>query len=245
MTTHSGSDASGTGIVWHVQDPLSYWNSDISAIEEFSHRLAELESGQRTLALETLGELVESYTLPLQDRAFAELAITAIDHIYRSALKATIWDDHHRDFIDATFGKLMKLATQRGLVIHFTIDNSFEFLERPLSLFPRWFAAAGCQYVCPQALAFRLSGTASTEPEDLSMVLPSYMAEAETMGRKIIAELIAERRHFVFLDTEGITEQAMRDYGLFNRSQGFILGFRLQAPEPGSSIEFFLPPELA
>jgi hypothetical protein len=139
----------------------------------------------------------------------------------------------------------MQLAHQRGLVLHFTIDNSFDFLERPLSLFPRWFAAAGCQYVCPQALAFRLSGTASMEPEDLSSALPSYMAEAETLGRKIITELIAERRHFVFLDTEGISERGMRDYGLFNRSQGFVLGFRLQAPEPGSSIEYYLPPELA
>jgi hypothetical protein len=139
----------------------------------------------------------------------------------------------------------MQLAYQRGLVLHLTIDNSFEFLERPLSLFPRWFAAAGCQYVCPQALAFRLSGTASMEPQDLSSVLPGYMMEAEIMGRKIIAELIIERRHFVFLDTEGISEQGMRDYGLFNRSKGFVLGFRLQAPEPGSSIECYLPPEFA
>jgi hypothetical protein len=244
MTTQSGSDATKPGDAWYVPDVLSYWDPDISAIEQYSIRLAELDSSGRALVLQALRESVANHTAHLQDRAFAELALVAIDHVYRSALIATVWDDTHRDFLDATCGNLVRLADQRGLVIHFTIDNSFEFLERPLSLFPRWFAAAGCEYVCPQALAFRLSGTASMEPQDLSSVLPGYMEEAETMGRKIIAELIAGRRHFVFLDTEGISEQAMRDYGLFNRSQGFILGFRLQAPEPGSNIEYFLPPEL-
>jgi hypothetical protein len=63
MTTPSGLDATKPGNSWVVPDVLSYWDPDISAIEHYSLRLAELDISGQALALQMLRKSVANHTM--------------------------------------------------------------------------------------------------------------------------------------------------------------------------------------
>ncbi len=81
MTVQGGADGWGPPEGWGVANLIQYWSPETSAVEQFSHRLAQLGAAQRTSALAVLQESVENQTSSLEDRALAELATSAIDNL--------------------------------------------------------------------------------------------------------------------------------------------------------------------
>jgi hypothetical protein len=123
------------------------------------------------------------------------------------------------------------------------VDNSFDNMERPLLLFPEWFASAGLVYVSPQVVAALL--IQATEGPDVSVSerMPHFIEEARDVAESLIERCGAESRSFCLLDLDA--QKRTFEAALQGRdTRGVLTVSRNEASEPGTKVAAWLPIEL-
>jgi hypothetical protein len=69
--------------------------------------------------------------------------------LYKGSCWIDRWDGNLAAYLGATAGVFWSKFSERGFTLRYLVDNFFDNLERPLLLFPEWFASAGLVYVSP------------------------------------------------------------------------------------------------
>ena len=217
-----------------------YWDQQVEAISTMAGRLAALNSDARERALNGFVSAIARHVEAIPEPLLVSVAVVVADDLYKAACWIDRWDDSVNAYLSATAGQFWTLIADRGYTVRYLVDNTFETWERPLQLFPAWFAAANFVYVCPQAIAADLIKADGGSDTTLKEQLPRYVAEARAVTEKVLARCRTEGRHYILLDLD-YDERTLQSSLAERGRPGVITVFRNQAAEPGTTVALWAP----
>jgi len=198
-----------------------YWG--YGAIERWASTLDAMDSEMLSASETELGAAVMEHTRVLADELLQLAAIAMMDDLYKNANMIDVWNDSVTVYLRATAGIFSQLLAQRGFILHYVVDNSFEDMQRPLQLFPIWYSACGIEYVCPQLLTAQ-DGYPPSESR-----------------RRCTATLRASGGsfHYIMLDTDSAEDSFTAP---LEQREGdkVITILRTEAPIPGSNVQAYV-----
>jgi hypothetical protein len=210
-----------------------YFDGD--RVSEAAADLGRLDALARARTLRELEAAVAEHVRVLPDELLASAMVAVADDLYRSANVVDKWDADVEDYLRSTAGTFWRAVGERGLMLRYLVDNSFESLERPAELFPIWFQACGIVYVCPQAVAAELRAHDGADEVGLA----EYADEARHVVERVIARCQGERRHLLLLDLDG--DEGAFEPLLADRDLDVVSVFRVEAPEAGTKVQVWPP----
>ncbi len=229
---------------WFAKKITDYWDPLQGAIEKHAERLSALSPDERTAALKDIRACVTEHARVLPDEWLVQVAFVAADDLYKTIAGLARWDECFPDYLAASAATFCSRLSDRGYVIQYVADNTFELTEvgmsGPLDYYPVWFGSAGFAYICPQKAALLLMRADRRQEGEYFELLPKYITEARDVAAKAVRKCQEERRHFFFLDTdstEGSLSTAMSQLG----ADGVVGIFRNEAPVAGSKCQVSYP----
>jgi hypothetical protein len=205
---------------------------DGAAVSKAAADLEALASSSRARTLRGFEAAVGEHVRVLDDGLLPAAMVAIADDLYRSANSIDRWNADIERYLASTASVFWRLVSERGLVMRYVVDNSFESLERPAELFPVWFQACGIVYACPQVVAGELRDRDGAQEVGLA----EYMAEARHVVEQVVLRCQAERRSYVLLDLDG--DERTFALALADRDRpGVLTVMRAEAPEPGSAVD--------
>lgn len=197
-----------------------YWDYD--AIDHWASMLGEMDDETLSDSLDMLSAAVTEHTRVLSDELLQRVSIVIADDLYKTANTIGFWSESIEAYLRATAGVFFRLLNERGFILHYVVDNSFEDMGRPLQLFPSWYSACGIQYECPQFLTAQ-DGCSPTEAR-----------------RRCTTALQASggNFHYVILDTDCEDDSFTAPLEQLKQDK-VITVIREEAPVPGSRITIY------
>jgi hypothetical protein len=226
------------GVETRLPHLTDYWDERVQAVDRRARELSQVPPEDRERTLDDLRAAVEVRTLALPDELLPKAAIAIADDLYKAACASDRWDVDLGQYLGTTAARFFSVLAERGLLMQYVVDNTFDDLDRPLRLFPRWFAVSGLTYACPQQLAFQLMEADEEDP--VAELLPRYITEARIVAAQLVDRCRAERQHFVYLDTDSV-EESFEEPLAFRTKPGFVTVFRNDAPVAGTDVEYWIP----
>jgi hypothetical protein len=217
-----------------------YWDQHVEAVSTMAGGLASLSYDARERTIADLEAAIARHLDVIPDSLMISVAAAVADDLYKAACWIDRWDDSINAYLSATAGTFWEITKNRGYSIHYLVDNTFESLERPLHLFPGWFASAGLVYACPYAIATRLLESDGGSERELDEQLPRYDDEARSVTEQLLVRCRAEGRHYLLLDLD-YREQTFQSSLAERGRTGVITVFRNQPADTGTTVSIWPP----
>lgn len=236
----------------------AYWDWQSDAVLRWGRLAESLDEETRAMWLEAQGLRLMDRLAPLTDRQAAAVGVVLAEDLYRTVAMLTepappgalVW-------LEATAAPVLALLAERGLCLHYLIENDVgPALGGPLLIYPEWFRAAGLAYVCPHHMVWTLEvEDQGRNPDEVLAHLPDLLPDAWGMVPGIVRRLRAATQPVVVLDPGadgGPRPDLAAILGLGTTTgpggdgaeEGVLGVWRDQAPTPGSAPRVFLPPRL-
>lgn len=200
-----------------------YWDAAKNAVPHFAENLESLSPADAHQTGLEIRAGVGEHLRVLPDSLLGRVAFAVAEDLYRTANTVSVWNSAVADYLNCSAGTFFTILSQRGLRLHYAIDNSFQELQRPLLLFPGWFRACGIHYECPQ---FRESeGT------------PRGLSREQCTGG--LREAFTNRRHYLMLDADSDESSFEAPLEQIDTT-GVLTIIRNEAPDPGSKAIAYL-----
>lgn len=222
-----------------LQNVLDFWDQRKDAVYSHSLRLRSLNTAERSEALSSIASFVQSSCEGLSDINLARLAFVMADDLYKAANRDTIMmDETLLQFLEASASTFLRILSERGFMLHYLVDNAFREtlhgMQRPLSVYPRWYQSSGVIYICPQHLALLMMKEKGYDEDPYFQLLPDFIGSARSIAGRFARKCHEERCHYLFLDTQSRPDSF--DVPLSDdETPGSITIIRNDAPVEGST----------
>ncbi len=207
--------------IFFLDKITDYWDGD--SISRWSLILSEITQDELTSAKDELRLAITEHTRVLTDETLQRVAYIMIDDLYKSANKIGFWSDYVYDYLNSTAGVFLKEISNSGYSVHYIVDNMFDDMERPLTLFHSWYSACGVMYQCPQLFAKHNNTTIDYARQMCKGVLYSDNGSF----------------HYCLLDTDCEEDSFNVAIEQLNNDK-VITVIRTEAAEPGSKVIVFV-----
>ena len=231
---------------WVLNIITDYWDHLSNAIYLNARKLENSSDKERKASIVSLKQAVLQHGGSLNEEDLLLSAFCMIEDIYKTVTSTLSYDQALLDYLSASAGTFCDLLRQRGYIIHYIVDNTFEsddlHMQGPIKYFPNIFRSAGFVYICPQQIARTLMDEDHIGSEKYFEELHRYIAEARDVSSMVVEEYDEAKAHFIFLDTdseEGSFDLVLND----NYTPGVMTIFRNEAPTPGSTAAVNFPRE--
>lgn len=244
MTANPTPTPDSTG--WDFRTLALLWDWKSRAIITGADRLESLSDADRARSVTALSERVRVLTADLDDSLLVATACVMVEDLYKSCFNEFRWSPGVPDYLAATAGVLVQELEQRGLVLHYVIDNvrSAGDLGPALAMVSAPFQAAGMWVTGPQLMALELMESADQRSREVTAI-PSYRDEGHYLADRLIERCHRERRSSVYLnldlddDTPGLALDVAQSPA---NTPGTIVVVRNQSPSAGSTVQIAPPP---
>jgi len=224
---------------WELPSIVDYFDDAADAPYRLSRQLEAMSSAEQDAALRTVTETVRRRLDELDDDQVARAAVLVVDHMYRAASAAQVWDSPLAAYLEGSARPFFEGVARRGFLVHYLVDNTYSDLGRPVELYPHWYGRCGIAYSCPQLMARRLM-EADGAAADFPARLPQYIGEGRRVADLLVERAAADDQHFVFLDADA-AEHAFATAQRVSEAPGVIFVFRNKTPAEASSCLVRLP----
>jgi len=221
------------------QNILEFWDQQQDAVYRHSRRLVTLDEAARAEELSSIESFVQSSGGGLSDINLARYAFVMADDLYKAANRDSIMmDEPLMQFLKASASTFLNVLSQRDLVLHYLVDNTFRAtlhgMQRPLSVYPRWYQSSGWIYICPQHIALLMMKEEGYAREPYFQLLPDFIESARYIADRFALKCHEEKRHYVFIDTQS-TPDSFNVPLSEDEMPGIITVIRNDAPVEGST----------
>lgn len=223
---------------WMLPGITDYWDPQVEAIERLSRMLDGLPDAELEAQIDAISGAVKRHAGVLSDEHLRWAAMLMADDLYKSAARTTRIDQALLHYLHATGRALLDVVTERGYMLHYFIDNTYDRLDGPLIAFPMLFRAAGMFYSCPQQIAAQFFEKDKPQ-EEWPALVSKYISYARRVANEIADDCYKDGLHLVFLDIDAKDFPAASKY---IGALGVIHVFRSEAPTPGSRCVVNMPP---
>ena len=232
---------------WAYAKICDYWDARYAAIDRGAQALRASSLDVLASVLQDLGARVAERAAALPDDHLVLSAFIMAEDLYRSAVAMKTWDDAVAQYLASSVSPVCAELSRRGLVLRYVVDNSFTQdelgLRGPTVFFPKWYAAAGILYICPQEAAVKMMEVDGHLDAEAPLQLSRYIEE----GRLIAGDLLSRARrdgwHFMYLDSDS-TEASIREAISGMDDPGVITVLRNDPPGPQTKALLTKPPHL-
>ena len=223
---------------WHFPTIYDYLDQLQDAIYIQSRKLADLPEEEQTRELLAIQSAILDQAKGFSDEDMVRVAYVMTEDLYKAANRESVMlDNALYNYVQASAGTFFELLSQRGFVVHYLIDNTFdptlEGMQRPLKLYDTWFRAAGFVYICPQHIAYQLMEKGGHDVTKSFDLLPRHMGTSREIANEIVGHCHKEQRHYVFLDTDWIPTSFDTSNSVVNQPYVTTI-FRTDPPFPHS-----------
>ncbi len=231
---------------WFLNNITDYWDHLSNALHLNARKLENVSDKEREDWIDSLKQAVLRHGGSLNEEDLLLSAFCMIEDIYKTVASALIYDQALLDYLSASAVTFCNSLRQRGYIIHYIVDNTFDrdelHIQGPLDYFPDIFRAAGFVYICPQQITGTLMDEDNIQREKYFEELPHYIAEARDASNMVVEKCDEDKAHYIFLDTdseEGSFDLVLND----NYAPGVMTIFRNEAPILGSTAAVNFPQE--
>lgn len=230
---------------WMLPRVWQYWDHRVGAVGAHVTRLESYDEWPRERALEEISACVARHCAQLSDDDLTTAAYVLVEDLYKGVLKLLDWTPVIPAYLGASAGTFCRVLGERGYVLHYMIDNSYETdtvgMAGPLDAFKHWFGAAGLAYICPQFAAREAMRHDGHPDETFASLIPRYIQEGRMIAHAAVDKCKRARTHFVYLDTDA-TDESLAPIVTGEAIPGRILVTRWEAPLPGSRCRVTVTP---
>ena len=198
--------------------------------------------------LKAIKEAVCEHVRLLSIKWFFRASVAFADQIYKTVNAASTWSTLHNEYLEATAGTFFKSFHEKGYVLHYWINNSFERtqhgMHNPLHLFPDLFRSVGLVYICPESLSLGLMKNDGIPSSQFLQHYPRYEDESRDVARLAIKECNQRKLSYVLLDLADDKQDLRNEMSkdpMADAETNVVTVFRHEAPVAGSNIAICLP----
>jgi hypothetical protein len=179
-----------------------YLNPLTDAVQRFAAKVEISPHPERDL--KEIREAVSEHTRVLSLKWLLTTSCIIADDLYKTGNSLSLWAEQHRQYIHASAGTFFQQFQEKGYVLRYGINNSFEQtdlgLQRPLYLLPALFAAAGLVYVCPETLSLDLMKHDGIPSTEFLKTYGRYETESRDVCSTLLKKCNAMRKSYVVLE---------------------------------------------
>ena len=222
-----------------------YWDTNQTAIPQFSQALGKLDDPERKDTLHVIEQAIAKHCSVLSDRWLLQAALCMVEDIYRQGNDVQQADSANTDYLRASAGTFTSILKEKGLVVRYLIDNVFatdspHWSVRPFVLLREWFEAAGFVYICPQLIANMLIGANETSLPPTKNISLSNIEEAREVAGDLVQTCEEKNRHYVKLELD--PHQSLLDSSQLSAPvTGILTIYRSEGPGKGSTCQAIFP----
>jgi hypothetical protein len=226
---------------WMLPKLSDYLNPQTDAVQRFADKVEISPHPERDL--KEIREAVSEYTKVLPLKWLWTFSYVITDDLYKTGNSLPLWAEQHRQYIDASAGTFFQRFQEKGYVLRYGINNSFEQtdfgMQRPLYLLPALFAAAGLVYVCPEKLSLDLMKKDGIPSSEFLKTYGRYEAESRDVAQLLLKKCNAMRKSYVVLEL-GDSKELLSEISADSETNAVKL-FRNEPPVADTHVSFTLP----
>ena len=226
---------------WMLPKITDYLDSQTDAVQRFADKVDTSPHPERDLR--EIREAVSEQTRVLPPKWLLTTSYIFADDLYKAGNRLPMWAEQHRQYIDASAGTFFQRFQEKGYVLRYGINNSFEQtdfgMQRPLYLLPALFAAAGLVYVCPETLSLDLMKNDGIPSSEFLKTFRRYEAESRHVAQLLLKQCNAMRKSYVLLEL-GDREELLSEISADSQTNVVKL-FRNEPPVAGTRVSVTLP----
>jgi hypothetical protein len=227
--------------VWMLNKITDYWDANVDAVAHGANRLEALGDSELENALAEIDAAVSEHVRVLPDGVLLTATMIVADDLYKSACRIGYWNAWLEGYLRASAGALGRCLSERGFLLQYLVDNTWEELDRPVRLFPEWYGAAGLVYVCPQVIMQMLPEYEPiAERSGIRAATAATITEARDVAQNLVESCQGERRHFIHLDCDWV-EGSFATADRLSGAAGVLTVLRDEAPDPGTTVSISYP----
>jgi hypothetical protein len=228
---------------WMLPKISDYLNPQTDAVQRFADKLEISPNPERDL--KEIREAVSEHTkvLPLKWLLTASWLIA--DDLYKTGNSLSLWAEQHGQYIQASAGTFFQRFQEKGFVLRYGINNSFEQtdfgMQRPLHLLPALFAAAGLVYVCPETLSLDLMKHDGIPSSQFLKTYGRYETESRHVALDLLKKCNQMRKSYIVLELSDHKELLSEISADSDSETNAVTVFRSEPPIAGSNVSVKLP----
>jgi hypothetical protein len=187
---------------WMLPKISDYTNPQTDAVQRFADKVEISLHPERDL--KEIREAVSEHTRVLPLKWLLTASYVIADDLYKTGNRLSLWAEQHRQYVRASAGTFFQRFQEKGYVLRYGINNSFEQtdfgMQRPLHLLPALFAAAGLVYVCPETLSLDLMKHDGIPSSEFLKTYGQYEVESRHLCSNLLKKCNAMRKSYVVLE---------------------------------------------
>ena len=226
---------------WMLPKISDYLDSQTDAVQRFADKVEISPHPERDL--KEIREAVSEHTRVLPLKWLLTWSYVMADDLYKTGNRLPLFAEQHRQYIDASAGTFFQRFHEKGYVLRYAINNSFEQtdfgMQRPLYLLPALFAAAGLVYVCPETLSLDLMKHDGIPSGEFLKTYGRYEAESRDVCSTLLKECNAMRKSYVLLEL-GDSQELLSEISADSETNVVKL-FRNEPPVAHTHVSVTLP----
>ena len=197
------SDSQGA---WSEMGLTKFYDFNDGSIERNVDRLSSLNEESKLSAINEINSRVMAILKSLDNEMLPNIATSMTDDLYKFAVNTQVWGENYVSYVSCVWKAMINELDTRGFVVRYFIDNTWpNGIERPLGFLNDLFSVAGFSYLCPLRVAadlrFNQDSSQATDTGTLEN-LQFFDAESRMISQLVIAKLVEERKHFVYLEAD-------------------------------------------
>ena len=208
----------------------------VESFEATTTRIRRLAPAQHDSAREELARQALTGLLPLGAESFEKIMVWHTDKLYRLMNQVDMLDQASFAFLSAIGGAFEAVARERGRAMAYLVDNVVP-LDRFMGVRAA-FNALRFVVASPELVALELAKHDGVEADDFAKLFPRYGEEASAVALQLVAKVVAERRHFIWLSGESTADVLRRVAGAIAELP-YVGVFRNDAPVDGTQVQIF------
>jgi hypothetical protein len=209
-------------------------------VEGFEATTAQIRSrgpAHDERAREEIAERAIATLVPLGAESFEKLMVWHTDKLYRLLNHVDILDQASFVFLSAIGAAFDVVARERGRAMAYLVDNAIPY-DRMKGL-QAAFRALRFVVASPELVAIELGKHDGLgEEEVLAKHFARYAEEASAVALQLVAKVVEERRHFIWLSGESSAD-VLRAVAANIAQLPYVGVFRNDAPVDGTEVQIF------
>jgi len=226
---------------WILPKISDYTNPQTDAVQRFADKVEISPHPERDL--KEIREAVSEHTRVLQLKWLLTASYVIADDLYKTGNRLSLWAEQHRQYIHASAGTFFQRFQEKGYVLRYGINNSFEQtdfgMQRPLHLLPALFAAAGLVFVCPETLSLDLMKHDGIPSSEFLKTYGRYEAESRHVCSNLLKKCNAMRKSYVVLEL-GDSQELLSEISADSET-GVVKLLRNEPPVADTHVSVTLP----
>ncbi len=226
---------------WMLPKITDYFDTQTDAVQKYLDKL-EI-SHQVESDFTEIREAVSEHMRVLPLKWLLTVSYVVADDLYKTGNALRLWTQRHSQYIEASAGTFFQRFQEKGYVLRYGINNSFEQtdfgLQRPLYLLPALFAASGLVYVCPETVGVELMKHDGVPSSQFVKKYRQYEAESPHVARSLVQKCNEMRKSYVVLEL-GDKQDLLSEISADAETK-VVTVFRSEPPIAGSNISVTLP----